>query len=337
VRALHNLTFLLTSRKVATVASPDFVYERSSLWGISGVALARIRNVPLVLEVNAPLAEEQQRYRGVTLPGLARALEQWVWRRADVIIVVSDLLARHLVEVGVQAERVNVLPNAVDLRQFEMVRPTAGTQDNARASGFPVVGFIGTFKQWHGVDSLLVAFAQLRLAHKDAQLLLVGDGPLRDSLKDDVARLGLQASVTFAGSISHGEIPRALANIDIAVAPYPDIDGFYFSPLKIFEYMAAGRAIIASSVGQIAKVLRHEEQALLFTPGDTSELVLCLDRLARDPVLRDRLGRNARDTVRQYTWTNNVSRILSLVEAAQRARRYGRRGKHYPAISAERN
>src|ERR671937_661034 len=161
VRALHNLTFSRTAEAAAQDLGPDVIYERYSLWGVAGLRLARRRSIPLVLEVNAPLADEQQRYRGLTCPRLARSIERTVWRGADLVVAVSEPLRGHLQAAGVAAGQVRILPNAADARLFRPdVDGERGRRQLSLAASF-VVGFAGTFKAWHGVDFLHAAFEDL--------------------------------------------------------------------------------------------------------------------------------------------------------------------------------
>jgi glycosyltransferase involved in cell wall biosynthesis len=270
-----------------------------------------------VLEVNAPLAKEQRRYRGLTLPRLAEGLEHLVWRHADVVVAVSEVLARQIQDAGVDPTRVHVLPNAVEAADFSDDAGGNLVRHRLSLNSRFVVGFVGSFKQWHGVDLLLSAFQQVYRADGSAHLLLVGDGPLRERLSKEVARAGLEEVVTFADSVAHEEVPAYLAAMDVAVAPYPALVDFYYSPLKLFEYMAAGRAVVASRIGQIENVLRDEHTALLYEPGDATALASSVLRLRRDGALRQRLGRNIRAHVEEYTWAKNAARVTSCVESAR--------------------
>jgi glycosyltransferase involved in cell wall biosynthesis len=174
---------------------------------------------------------------------------------------------------------VRVLPNAVDTDLFRPDVDGAQVRRRCDLDGRFVVGFAGTFKAWHGVDILLAAFRDLRQTDPSIHLLLVGDGPLRPALEETVRTTGLEEAVTFAGRVAHDAMPAYLAAMDIAVAPYPALDEFYFSPLKIFEYMAAGRAVLASRVGQVVDLIVDGETGLLFDPGDDTGLVDRIQRL----------------------------------------------------------
>jgi glycosyltransferase involved in cell wall biosynthesis len=164
---------------------------------------------------------------------------------------------------------------------------------------------VGTLKPWHGVDTLVRAVATLG----DVHLRVVGDGPEGEGLRELAQRLGLADRVVFTGAVDPASLPAELARVHVAAAPYPEPDG-YFSPLKVFEYLAAGRPVVASRSGQLREVLTHGHDALLVPPGDQGALVAALARLRDDPVERARLAQAARRTASRHTWTAVVARSL---------------------------
>ena len=314
VRLLHNGTFFNKAAKIVRRLSPDFIYERYSLWGIAGFILAKRYRVPLALEVNAPLVYEQQRYREkLAWPRLARWMECRVWQGANPAIVVSEPLRNHLEEAGVASEQIRVLPNAVDAKWFAAdsgnIRPPQDSQGRDRF----VLSFVGSFKPWHGADFLLSVFEEFHKLQPSSRLLLIGDGPLKSELQEKARLAGLEKAVVFTGIVPHEEIRRYLATVDVALAPYPRLDNFYYSPLKLFEYMAAGRAVVASNDGQISQFIRHRVTGLLYEPGNRAELLNCLCELWKDAALREELGRNARKASEAFTWERNATRVLEWV------------------------
>ncbi len=315
VRALHNLTFLKKAAAAARQLNPDFIYERYSLWAVAGLRLARDRSIPLVLEVNAPLAYEQQRYRaGLTCPPLARWIERSTWRKADLLIAVSEALRDRLQRAEVPVGAIRVLPNAVDTRLFHAGLNGQPVRERLNLDGRFVIGFVGTFKRWHGVELLLQAFQELHGADPSIHLLLVGDGPLLPHFDDEVRKAGLEEAVTFAGGVPHQDVPQYLAAMDVAIAPYPALEDFYYSPIKLFEYMAAGRPVVASRVGQVAEVVLDGVTGLLFEPGDCPSLVDCIRRLQKEPELRNELGKKAAAACSGRTWSQNATRLINWVE-----------------------
>jgi glycosyltransferase involved in cell wall biosynthesis len=314
-RALHNSEFFKVADRFVARVSPSFIYERYSLWGMAGNRLARKWSVPFVLEVNSPLAYEEQHYRdGVAFPALARWAERRIWRRADVLVAVSKAFCSHFDQAGVAPEKVRILPNAVDTSLFRAETDEGSVRRGMNLDGRFVVGFVGSFKAWHGVDFLLRAFARLHGEAASSHLLLVGDGPMRTALEDETRRLGLDGAVTFAGSVPHEDVPRYLAAMDVAVAPYPLLEEFYYSPLKLYEYMAAGRAIVASKIGQVGEAVADGFTGLLYEPEDLEGLLGCLRRMRGDEKFRTELGKNARIACSKNTWNENAARVLSWVD-----------------------
>ena len=315
VRAFHNREFFRVADEYAGWLRPSFIYERYSLWGTAGQRLARKRSIPLVLEVNSPLAYEEQKYRGgAGFPSLARWAERRIWRRADLLVAVSQALGAHFEKAGVSPGKVRILPNAVDTSLFRVELDDGSLRSRLNLDGRFVVGFVGSFKAWHGVDFLFKAFARLRREDAAYHLLLVGDGPMRAALEEETRRLGLQEAVTLVGNVPHEEVPRYLALIDVAVAPYPALEDFYFSPLKLFEYMAGSRAVVASRIGQVAEVVADGLTGLLYEPGDQEALIGCIRRLRADENLRRKLGHYARMACSKNTWRQNAERVVGWVE-----------------------
>ena len=323
VRALHNLRFFEAAADAARKLHPDFIYERYSLWGAAGLRLAKDRSIPLVLEVNASLTYEQQRYRtGLTCPPLARWVEHRIWRKASLLLADSESLRSPMQRAGVKPELIRVKPTAVNPLLFHPGLDGKPVRERLKVDDRFVVGFVGTFKPWHGVDLLLEAFRDLHRANPSTHLLLVGDGPLRPRFEEEVREAGLQDAVTFAKGVAHQDVPNYLAAMDVAIAPYPALDRFYFSPLKVFEYMAAGRAMVAPRTGQVAEVVVDGVTGLLFEPGDRASLVNCIQRVQKDAVLRNELGRKASAACSEHTWGQNAARVIEWVEPLVNRKRF---------------
>ncbi len=313
--ATRELGRLRTNRqldKALQQAAPfDFIYERYSLWSFAAMRYAHRRRIPAILEVNSPLVEEQERHRGLAHRQVAERVRRFCMDRATAVVAVSDEVAEHLIQVGASKHKIHVIPNGVRLERF-----SNGLQPTCSAlAGCFVIGFVGTLKPWHGVETLLQAFAALHRVDAEARLLVVGDGPEGPRLHDLTERLfgPTDHPVIFTGAVDPERIPGLLASMDVAVAPYPQLRDYYFSPLKLFEYMAAGRPIVASRIGQIETVIQHKTNGLLYEPGRTTELTKMLAALRQDVSLRRRLGESARRTVAAtHTWDAVVDRILSL-------------------------
>ncbi len=303
----------------------DVIYERYSLWSLAGAMLAERFAAPLVLEVNAPLVEEQRRHRGVTLVGIAMEIERFLARRADAVVCVSSCLRERVARQRGSHEGVHLFPNAVDIDQFR--EAANGPDAGGRKRGDTVIIFTGSFKPWHGVQDLLEAFALLLEHQERSRLILVGDGPERERATRRVAELHIGSKVTFTGAARHEEVPGLLAAADIAVAPYPQLDDFYFSPLKLGEYLAAGLPVVATACGDLDPLLRDGESSLRVPPGDVPAMAVALRRLAEDPDLRRRLGRAGRRVAEEHLSLNAAAgRLVRLLEGVREKRLPGRKG-----------
>lgn len=297
----------------------DLVYERQGMYNV-GVAMACKRlGLPYVLFFDADQIMELK-IMGKPLPQIlqwrASQLLSYNLEAANCIICVSEEAKRHLMNHWrVPGGKIVIFSNGVDVQRFQPcpearaeVRTTLGLDQS------PMLLFVGNFYQWHDVKTLLDAFALLLTTKPEARLVLVGDGPQRQAMMQHAASLGVTHAVCFTGLVPHAEIPRLIGAADIAVAPVPVLDrDLWLSPMKLFEYMATGVAIVASSVGQLRQIIRDGSNGLLTPPGDSAALAALLCRLLNDPELCRRLGRQAReDAVRNYSWEEYVARLERL-------------------------
>jgi len=302
---------------------PDFIYERAALFGTAGVALARAWKVPLLVELNAPLAAEQSAYRGSGLVDLATQAERLLLFAADAVLAVSAPLRDHALAHGAATDRVHVVPNGVNPDLFHPSPADRRLRTRLGLDGGPVLGFLGGLRPWHGVEALPELLDRLSRRHKRLQLVIAGDGQLRPELELSLRKRRLLGRAIFTGALPHEEVPNVIRQFDVALAPYPMLaHDFYFSPLKLFEYMACGVAVVASCSGQIAEVVKHGKTGLLCPPGNTDALTAACDRLLGNARLRRALGREAaKAVVGRYTWDANARRAVALAKRLLTARK----------------
>ena len=293
----------------------DFIYERYSLWSYSAMEYAQQNGIPGILEVNAPLILEQDKHRGLVDREQAEAVAKRVFQAATVIIAVSREVKDYVSQYVTDKHKIQVIPNGVNPQRF----PHSLSGINKPSSKEFTVGFVGSLKPWHGLPILLDSFDRFHRNHPNTRLLIVGDGTERDRLLEDIATRNLDSAVQLTGAVPPETVPHWLAQMDVAVAPYPASEDFYFSPLKVYEYMAAGLPVVASNIGQIPEVIEHGVNGLLTPPGDVLALEEALDRLWRLPSLRLCLGDCAREKILQHhTWERVVEQILFLAKSKQR-------------------
>lgn len=314
----YSLLAYIRLARAAREFKPDVIYERYNLFLLSGLMLKRRLRVPLLLEVNSPLVDERMRFDGLGLPWLARWAEGLAWRGADVVLPVTEVLAGHVRARGVAAERIVVMPNGINEAHFAAA-PSA--HEAKVALGWPdslVLGFTGFVRDWHGVDRVLHWLASSE-APPHARLLVVGDGPARQGLESLAAALSIGERVRFTGVIARDAVPAHVAAFDVALQPavVP-----YASPLKLFEYLALGKAIVAPRQPNIEEVLVDGGNALLFADDSEDGLRQALTLLCADAALRQRLGAGALHTIasRGLTWRANAQRVTALALTLRRGR-----------------
>ena len=285
---------------LARLRAVEAVYERYSLFSVGGVRAAAALGLPHVLEVNAPLREEALRFRELPHPRLAATLEREVFAGTDRILAVSETLAGLLQASGVERARIDVVANAIDPDLFHAPREIA--QDVF------TVGFAGSLKPWHGIDVLVEAFRRALAEVPELRLEIIGDGPARKTLDDARLPAGV---MTCRGQLTHAETVRAMARWDVGAAPFHALRDFYFSPLKLVEYMAAGVCPVASDLPELRSLLADGQRGVLVEPGNAAALAHAFVELARNRERTAALGAQAREyALRSLSWSDNAGRAL---------------------------
>jgi glycosyltransferase involved in cell wall biosynthesis len=298
--------------RAVRVHRPDVIYERFSLFLFAGICVHRLSGIPILLEVNAPLYEEREKNDGLRLHRLGRWAQRLIWHRVSHVLPVTGVLARTVVDYGVPSCRITVIPNGINPARFG----AAASSDRAKADlGLPprlVLGFTGFIRGWNAVHRL-IDFVALHKATFDLHVLVVGDGPARESLEDHARAQGLSGRMTITGIVERDSVARFIAAFDIAVLPGVTA---YSSPLKLFEYLQLGCAIVAPDIENMREILTDGQNALLFDPARIGTLEEALLQLCGDAALRARLGQSAKETIslKALTWGHNAQRVVAIAQ-----------------------
>ena len=309
------------------LADVDVVHERYKMQAAGASLAMNLLRAPYVLEVNGDAMGEWA-LRGRPVTGIRRRYATWAthraYRQADRLICVSNELRAHLAgRWGVDQQRITVLPNGADVEKFGRPVDSEAIRAHYGIDGQPVVTVVGGFYEWHDLGLLLECFTRAKQMTPKVSLVLVGDGDTYAAINQRTRALGLQESVKFTGQIPHDCVPEILAVSDIAVVPMrKGTAGYGASPLKLYEYMAAGKAIIAARTGQNAEVIEHGHTGLLYEPGNADDLTSALSKLMGDSELRRILGQNARrEAVENHSWDNYAEKLERIYESALQAGR----------------
>ena len=299
---------VLKLRKAIRQHKPDCIYERYNLYLPSGIWAKKFFKLPFILEVNSPLYEERKKNNGISIKSLAQWTERYVWKNADHILPVTQVLANIIAQEGISKEKMTVIHNGINLKHFPW--PPVVSEEIIQQYNLEnelILGFVGFVREWHRLDRVLDAIAEH--PKENWHLFLVGDGPGREFLENYAKKKGIVDKVTITGIISREKMPQYQSVFDLALQP--DVTR-YASPLKLFEYMALGKAILAPNMDNIKEILTADKDALLFS--DEIDFKEKLIRLCQNEQLRKQLGDRAKQTVddKNFFWLANARKIVDI-------------------------
>jgi PEP-CTERM/exosortase A-associated glycosyltransferase len=301
-------------REVISLSSPDIIHAHSPVLNvIPALRAGRQLNIPVIYEIRAfwedaavdhgTYAEGSLKYR------IVRYLETWACRRAAHIIVICEGLRRDLVERGIPAGKISIVRNGINIEEFNECPKDEEIVRKYRLKDKKVIGFLGSFYRYEGLDLLLDAFALIAKKQPDSALLLVGGGEMEQTLKVKAQQLGLEDKVYFSGRIPHNRMPGIYAAIDVLAYPRHSMRlTELVTPLKPLEAMAMGKALVASDVGGHKELIQNGETGILFPSGDKSALASSLEALITNAELRQALGQKGREWVRrEHPWEKTTA------------------------------
>lgn len=311
---VYNLPAWWRLRAVMRSQRFDLVYERYAFYLLAGALLARRHGIPFVLEANE-VSGIEHRARAQVFPRLCAWFERRLFKRCTAILTVSSHLRDRILRQGVASERVQVAPNAFDVRRL---RNATGRKPELAArlglAGTTTLGFVGWFDHWDRLDLLLEVLADVLPDHPDTRVLLVGDGPVAAGLREKASALGLEGKVVFTGAVPRDQVFDHIALIDVAVFAHSNDFG---SPVVMFEFMGMRVPIVAPRLAPILDVHRDGDTALLFDRLDRAQCATAVRRLLASPALRSELADRAhRKLLAEHTWARNAQQILEVAGLA---------------------
>ncbi|HEX68653.1 MAG TPA: glycosyltransferase family 1 protein [bacterium] len=307
-RILTQLKILPFLIKNVSLFKPSLIYERYDFYSFAGVIVARLFHIPHFLEINAPLRWGPR--RRFDFPSLVLLAEKIIFSLTSCLILTTGNLKVYLSPS--HREKAEVIPDGADEELFHPCPPDTELREKLKIKdGEKVVGFVGSLSPRQGLEMLLDVLPD------DCTLLVVGEGRERKKLEEK----SKGKKVIFTGPVSHREIPRYISIMDLCILPDMSI---YSSPVKLFEYMAMGKAILAPRKGQIKDFFEKSGELFLFTPRDKEEMETSIRKLLKDDSLRSKLGSEARQRfLREFTWKKLGERVLQLLDTLKES--HGRR------------
>lgn len=282
----------------------DLIYERYALGKSTASRIADDHNIPLVLEVNAPLADEQRRWRGGSNEADDARHDEFAMGRACRIVAVSSDVAHYALQRGARSEQLEVFPNGIDIERFNL----SVRKDSVRHLLIPpkrfVIGFHGRLRPWHGFDMLVKVSHELLLRGLDIHLLVVGEGDFEELHQLPESRY------TRVEWQPHKEIPRYVAACDTLPLTYQPDMPCYFSPLKLTEAMACGVVPLVPDLGDLPDAVKHLETGLVYKAGDVGQLLEQLQSLIGNRDQLEELGRNAAEEASRHSWCSIADYVL---------------------------
>lgn len=315
---INSINIMLHIIKLNKIYQFNVIHERFGLYAFGGILASRILRIPHLTEINGPGIEEKKLFTKDIAPiqkFTAKMIRKFCLRNTDHIIAVSNnlksfLLDNHLIN---RRDKITVLPNAADVTAFNKQFDVQSIKASLSSEDTFIIAYTGTLQVWYAIEDLISAFPLVRKEVPNAFLLVAGEGQAREKLENLVRLHGISNKVRFVGYINHDKIPEIIAVADVVVAPYKEVGmPFFNSPIKIFEYLSAGKAIVASKIGQIAEILQDQHTALLVTPSQIEELANAIIRLARDDNLRNYLSKNAKIESRKYSWDRYTDSLVNI-------------------------
>ena len=308
-----NLIAVIRLRKAVKEKNINLIYERYSLFMFASVWWAKRNNLPIVLEINDSC--QVQRVRSLTFKKLAAKIEGWIFSNATGLVFISTRFQDVAEQAYGDIANSVVSPNGADLDKF-IIDPTAGSslRTELGIDNKIVLGYVGAFVHWHGIDWFVDLICDRLKETPELVLLLVGDGVAFEGIKNRVIEAGVESQVILPGKVPHHQVSTFLSAMDLGILPDSND---YGSPMKLFEFMAMGKGMIAPDFSPIAEVVRDNETSWLFPAGNRQACVNKVFDIVKDQAAHIQVGSNARAYIEnERQWKHNAEQLLSLINRA---------------------
>lgn len=308
-----DATMIEKLKKVVEEEKPDLIYERGNYLQVSGLEVSRPLNIKHFIELNAPYVKERVELQGSSsFLKKATSVEKRLLTESDKIFVISSSLKEYFEKQvpELSNSQITAIPNAINLSKFIANDSLANSIKTkySYSEDDKIIGFVGSILRWHGVDILIKAFHEIHDDFPAAKLLIVGSGEVFDELNEMTKSLNLDKKVVFTGNVPHHEVPSYIDVMDITVIAKTN---WYCSPIKIFEYAALGKAIVASNHPPVVEVMNDREHGLI-VDSNPSSVAEALRELLSDDELRGMVAKNFKEkTINEHTWDSNAKKVLS--------------------------
>ena len=309
-----NLIAVIRLRKTIKEKNITLIYERYSLFMFASVWWAKRHNLPIVLEINDSC--QVQRVRSLTFKKLAAKIEAWIFKNATGLVFISTRFKEVAEQAYGEIANSVVSPNAADLDKF-IIDETSGLALRSKLGieNKVVLGYVGAFVHWHGIDWFVDLACQKLKETPDLVLLLVGDGVAFEGIKNRVIEAGVESQVILPGKVPHHEVSSFLSAMDLGILPDSND---YGSPMKLFEFMAMGKGMIAPDFSPIAEVVQDNATSWLFPASNKQACIDKVFEIVNDRVAHQEVGKNARSYIEnERQWKHNAEQLLSLVTASE--------------------
>lgn len=320
----ETVRYYFGARKILKQYPADVLVFRTTLYNFAPQLVRRFHRVPCVAEVNAiKYLEISVASRAGVAAKLTHRAEKYAITHSDRVFAVSQPI-KDFVDGFYPAEHSFVVPNGVETDDFDPSRFDPDTlKRELNISGRTVLGYVGSYKEWHGLTVSLDVIERLRESNPEFLLLLIGNGEQYAFIKGEIARRGLSDYVKQIDYVAHDDVPRYLSVFDYALMTYPDFDGFYFSPLKMYEYMSMGIPVVSTNTGQIAAMLESGVTGELVYPPEPQQFCDAILGLHQDQSRYQRLSQASRDEVlAKHSWLENARQVMSISEALLASRQH---------------